>query len=203
MTTSTSELSWDDLKAMLAGLIEQGRETDRRMQETDRLIRELREESRETDQQIKELGKQIAGLGDKFGYFTEGMALPSLERILEERFGMEHISPRHRVRSRGKEREYDVLAWANDKVKSIVLVEVKSRVKREAVDQLLAQLDELPELLPELTQGKVRMGILAGVDWDQNVAEAAQAAGLYTARIHGNLFELTVPEGFKPRQWLG
>lgn len=49
---------------------------------------------------IKELGQQIGGLGDKFGYFTEGMALPSMERILTEQFGMSVIMPRVRVRQR-------------------------------------------------------------------------------------------------------
>jgi len=40
MTTAT-EISWDDLKAMILGLAEQSKETDRRMQETDRRIRAL------------------------------------------------------------------------------------------------------------------------------------------------------------------
>lgn len=119
MTTAT-EISWDDLKAMIASLVESSKETDRRLRETDELIRALRDSSKETDRRmqetdrrLRELGEQIGGLGNKFGYFTEGLALPSLERILAERFGMENISPRHRVRRDGREQEYDVLAWAN------------------------------------------------------------------------------------------
>lgn len=37
--TATTDLSWDDIKAMIAELAQQGRETDRRMQETDRTLR--------------------------------------------------------------------------------------------------------------------------------------------------------------------
>ena len=37
----------------------------------------------ETDRQIRELGKQIGGLGNKFGSFTEGLALPSMQKILQ------------------------------------------------------------------------------------------------------------------------
>ncbi|MFM7613552.1 MAG: hypothetical protein ACKO4R_04835, partial [Synechococcales cyanobacterium] len=44
-----------------------------------------------------ELGKQIGGLGAKFGSFTEGLALPSMETILHQQFGMEIISPSVRV----------------------------------------------------------------------------------------------------------
>ena len=57
-------------------------------------IKELRASQKETDRQIKELGKQIGGLGEKFGSFTEGMAFPSMKRVLRERFGMEFVSPR-------------------------------------------------------------------------------------------------------------
>ncbi|MCM8750714.1 hypothetical protein NET02_16375, partial [Thermomicrobiaceae bacterium CFH 74404] len=64
---ATTDLSWDDLKAMIAALAEQSRETDR---------------------QLRELKRQIGGLGDKFGYFAEGMALPTMEKLLRRRFHM-------------------------------------------------------------------------------------------------------------------
>jgi hypothetical protein len=221
MADAASHISWDELKAMIFGLAEQSKdtdrkmqETDRRMQETDRLIRDLRESGQETDRKmqetarelretgryIKELSKKIEGIGDKFGYFTEGMALPSMERMLNERFAMENISPRHRVRRAGREQEYDVLAWANGQVNLAIVVEVKSRVRREAIAQLESQLDMLPQMLPELAN-KSRIGILAGVDWDAGVREQAQAAGLYTASIHDEIFALTTPEGFAPKHW--
>jgi len=58
------------------------RETDKRFKETD-------ERFKATDRQLKELGKPIGGLGNKFGGFTEGMAFPSMRRILRERFNLE------------------------------------------------------------------------------------------------------------------
>jgi hypothetical protein len=104
------------------------------------------------------------------------------------------------VRQGGQEREYDVLAWANGEVNLAVIVEVKSRVKPEAIAQLCEQLDSFPRFLPEL-MNKGRVGILAGIDWDANVREEAMAAGLYTARIHDDMFELTTSEDFLPRRW--
>ena len=220
MADAASHISWDELKAMIFGLAEQSKDTDRKMQETDRLIRDLRESGQETDRRmqetdrkmqetdrelretgryIKELSKKIEGIGDKFGYFTEGMVLPSMERMLNERFAMENISPRHRVRRAGREQEYDVLAWANGSVSLAIVVEVKSRVRREAIAQLESQLNALPEMLPEIAS-KSRIGILAGVDWDAGVREEAQAAGLYTASIHDEIFALTTPEGFAPKR---
>jgi hypothetical protein len=56
--------------------------------------RQLKETDRQLSKQIKELSKQIGGLGNKFGSFTEGMALPSMEKLLRQRFGMETIATR-------------------------------------------------------------------------------------------------------------
>lgn len=104
------------------------------------------------------------------------------------------------MRLGSREQEYDVLAWANGKVNQAVVVEFKSRVKREAIAQLIEQVQRLPELVLVLS-GKTRIGILAGIDWDAGVMEEAQAAGLYTATIHDDLFELTTPKGFEPQRW--
>ncbi len=176
------------------------KETDRQMKETDRRIEETDRQMKETDRQIKELGRQIGGLGDKFGYFTEGMALPSMERILMERFGMTTIMPRVRTRKDGEEIQIDVLAYANGTIDLAVVVEVKSRVKRDAVEQLRKVMVRFHEFYPEY-RDKAVMGILAGIDWDRGVAEEAWEAGFPTASIRGDMFELTTPEDFEARKW--
>jgi Protein of unknown function (DUF3782) len=82
------------------------RETDRKFQGTDRQFKEI-------DRQLRELGKQIGGLGNKFGSFTEGLALPSMQKILQQRFGVEIVSPGVRVSKSGQYLEIDVLAYAD------------------------------------------------------------------------------------------
>nr|VFJ45304.1 MAG: hypothetical protein BECKFW1821A_GA0114235_100930 [Candidatus Kentron sp. FW] len=182
-------------------------ETTEQMKETDRKMQETAEQMKETDRKIEELGritreqgKQIGGLGDKFGYFTEGLALPSMERILKERFGMTAIAPRIRLRKNGEEIEIDVLAYANDDINLAILVEVKSRVKREAISQLQKLMGRFREFCPE-HRDKAAMGILAGVDWDRGIAEEARKTGFLTASIRDEIFTLTAPEGFEARRW--
>jgi len=80
MSTKAEEI-WEILRE----LAQSQKETDRKFIETDREIKE-------TGRQPKELGKQIGGLGKKFGSFTEGLALPSMTKILRERFHMEVIT---------------------------------------------------------------------------------------------------------------
>ncbi|MCX7897243.1 MAG: hypothetical protein N2441_05155 [Rhodocyclaceae bacterium] len=194
------DISWTDIKRMLAELAVRSKETDRQIKELKRQIAEQGRQIAEQGKQIVEQGRQLGGIGDKFGYFAEGMALPTMEALLRRRFHMENVAPRHRVRRGQKEQEYDVLAWANGKTNTAIVVEVKSRVKRDAIPQLIRQIESLFDFLPELA-GKTRMGILAGIDWDIGVEEEAQAAGLFTARIWEDVFELTTRKGFKPRKW--
>nr|VFJ87769.1 MAG: hypothetical protein BECKH772A_GA0070896_100058 [Candidatus Kentron sp. H]VFJ89505.1 MAG: hypothetical protein BECKH772B_GA0070898_100058 [Candidatus Kentron sp. H]VFJ96164.1 MAG: hypothetical protein BECKH772C_GA0070978_100058 [Candidatus Kentron sp. H] len=193
-------------------------ELDRRFDETREMMNETRESMKETREMMKEQsketarrfreleritkeqGRQIGGLGDKFGYFTEGMALPSMERILTEQFGMTTVMPRVRTRKNGEEIELDVLAYANDEINLAMVVEVKSRVKREAVEQLRKIMERFRELYPE-HKDKSLMAILAGVDWDRGVEEDARETGFMTAAIHDEIFELTAPAGFQARRW--
>lgn len=180
-------------------------ETDRRMQEskeeTDRQIqetsRQIRAEQKETNRQLRELGRQIGGLGDKFGSFTEGLALPSLSRILTRDFGMQAITPRMRVRNNGHSLEVDVLAWS-DARDEVFAVEVKSHLREDALDQMRNILRKIPELLP-IHRGKKIYGILAAVDIPEDVREKVLQEGIYLARIHDGQFEVQVPEGFQPR----
>nr|VFK65742.1 MAG: Protein of unknown function DUF91 [Candidatus Kentron sp. UNK]VFK71547.1 MAG: Protein of unknown function DUF91 [Candidatus Kentron sp. UNK] len=168
-------------------------ELDRRFEKTERMIDKQ-------SRQIKEQGRQIGGIGDKFGYFTEGLALPSMERILIERFGMTSIMPRVRNRKNGEEIEIDVLATANDEINLAMVVEVKSRVRMDAIEQLRKLIERFRDLYPEHRNKEV-MGILTGIDWDWGVADKAREAGLLTASIRDEMFRLTVPQDFEAQRW--
>lgn len=170
------------------------RETDRQLRETDRQLREM---TQETDRQLRELGKQIGGLGDKFGSFTEGLALPSMTKILMQDFGMQAIAPRMRVRNNGRSLEVDVLAWSENR-DEVYAVEVKSHLREDALDQMRGIVRRIPELLPN-HRGKKIYGILAAVDIPEDIEQKALREGFYLARIHDGQFELQIPEGFQPR----
>lgn len=204
---STTQPTFDDIKRLFQETDRKFQETDRKFQETDLKFQEtaLRFQEtdrkfRETDQKLKELGKQIGGLGEKFGSFTEGLALPSMEKILRERFGMEVISPSVRISKGGRHLEIDVLAYANGEINQVYLVEVKSHPREEAITQIKALLERFREYFPE-HKDKILFGILAAVDLSAALRERALREGLYVARIHDNIFELDVPGDFQPKAW--
>ena len=157
-----------------------------------------RQQSAETSQFLRELGRQLGGLGDKFGSFTEGMAFPSMRKLLEERFHMDVIAPRVRARKGDRSLELDVLAYSNSETNEVYIVEVKSHLREEGLEQMNKIIRDFREFFPEHQDKKV-FGILAAVDVPDNVRRKVLKQGFYLARIHDEEFELEVPEDFKPQ----
>lgn len=183
----------EDVWAILRELAQSQKETDRKFKETDRQFKE-------TDRKLKELGKQIGGLGEKFGSFTEGLALPSMEKILQQRFGMEVISPSVRVSKGGEHLEIDVLAYANSDINQAFIVEVKSHPREESITQIKNLLERFRHYFPEHKDKSV-YGILAAVDISATIRDRALREGLYVARIHDNVFEMDTPDGFQAKAY--
>lgn len=194
--STTAEEVW----AILREVARSQKETDLKFKETDLKFQETERQFKETDRKLKELGKQIGGLGEKFGSFTEGLALPSMTRILQERFGMEVISPSVRVSKGDQHLEIDVLAYANGSINRVYLVEVKSHPREEAISQIKTLLQRFRQYFPE-HKDKTVYGILAAVDLTAAIKQRALAEGLYVARIHDNVFEMDTPDGFKPKAY--
>ncbi len=201
-----------ELKELVASLAVAQKKTDKELRglaasqkKTDKELRELAasqkktdEQQQKTDRQLKELGKQIGGLSDKFGGFTEGLALPSLEKILYEEFAMETVTPRARVRKDGEEMEIDVLAYANSSVNEAYVVEVKSKLREDGILQMQQIMRRFDRFFPEHKDKKV-YGILAAVDMSKGMRKKVMEAGFYAARVCNDVFSLDVPKNFHPK----
>jgi len=171
---------------------------------TEQAIQSLTESQRETDRQLrtqmKELSKQIGGLGNKFGSFTEGMAFPSMEKLLRKKLGMTAVMQRAKSNVNGEELEIDILAYANTDLNIAYIVEVKSHLKERDLDQVLKIMQQFPSAFPE-HQNKTIYGIVATVDGSTEMKKKVIEAGLYLAIIHDEHFKLKVPKNFKPKNF--
>jgi hypothetical protein len=202
LATAQAELTaaQKETDKQLKEVSQQQKETDRQLKETDRQQKENAQQQKKTDKQLKELGQQIGGLGAKFGSFTEGLALPSMETILRQRFGMEVVSPSVRVSKDGKHLEIDVLAYTNGELNTAYIVEVKSHAREESITQLKSILQRFRSFFPEHKDKKL-YGILASVDLSNELREKILQEGFYVARIHDQVFELDIPDNFQPRPY--
>jgi hypothetical protein len=185
-----TEASLDRLSEEIRTL---SKETDRKMQETDRKMKE-------TDKKIKELSKQIGGLGNKFGYFTEGLALPSMEKILSKQFKMDYIFPRAKSKILGQELEIDVLAYSNGNRNEVFIVEVKSHLTMREIEQTVKILQKFPHAFPEHAHKKI-YGIIAAVDASTEMKQRVLEEGLYFATIHDDHFQLKTPAYVIPKNF--
>lgn len=174
--------------------------------ETDEYLKRVGEQialsQAETDKQIKQVNKQIGEIGNKFGYFTEGMALPSMEKVLDG-FGMNAVFPRAKIHQNGQTLEIDVLAYdTRGQSDSVFLVEVKSNLTMGAIEQLLETISQFPKFHPDFADRKL-YGIVAAVYIPDDLRNVVLKKGLYLARISDDTFKLQVPAGFKPKVFGG
>jgi hypothetical protein len=191
------------LKDMVASLAESRKETDLALKaslaESDQAFKaSLAESRKESEREMRELRIHLGGLADKFGSYTEGLALPSMTKILYERFHMEVVMPQLSAHRNGRSFEVDVLATSNSGRDEVYVVEVKSHLRHEAIDQMKKTLREIHDFIPG-HRGKKLYGILAAVDAPARVREKVLREGIYLARIHDGEFELQVPADFQPR----
>jgi hypothetical protein len=168
-------------------------------EEHDREMRELRDIVKETAQQIKQVNKQLGELGNTWGSLAEGMARPSLEKILRQDFGMDVVE---NVKSdiNGRSLEIDLLAYAKEGRNEAYIVETKSRLTGAAIAQIIRTLSEAPEFFPHLN-GRKLYGILVAVEIPASARKEAIKSGLYVGQMSDETFKLSVPEGFKPRNF--
>ena len=176
----------------------QFKETDRQFKETDRQFKETDRQFKETDRQLKNLGKEIGGLGNALGRFTEALVRPGLMRIFR---ALGHDSQqvfRNVVGHEGEEyTEVDLLLF-NEEVS--VVVEVKTHLTDEKVDEHLARLDKFRRLFPRFVAKKVH-GAVAAMELPDSVARYAESKGFYVLAPSGEDVILANSQGFVPRAW--
>lgn len=168
-----------------------------RIHEVAELQRQTALEGDRTWKVVQEVGRQIGALGEKFGSFTEGMALPSMQKLLFDRFHMTVVAPRLRIRKGGRSLELDVLAYSHE-IDEVYIVEVKSHLREDGLEQMLRILRDFRDFFPEHRNKKL-FGIVAAVDVSPEMVDRVLKAGLYLARIHDEEFQLQVPADFAPR----
>ncbi|MFY7997606.1 MAG: DUF3782 domain-containing protein [Candidatus Kapaibacteriota bacterium] len=173
-------------------------EADRRAAEADKRAAEAAKETAEMKRYMKELGKQIGGIHEKFGNFTEGLMLPSLQRIVRKTFGAEALDINVARKIGDRHIEVDALAIANGTRNVCVVIEVKSNLNQQELDKVLKKMRDVQEFFPEHRQ-KTLYGIVAVVHATQGMEERVYEAGLYLARMTAKTFRLDVPKGFVPK----
>lgn len=172
--------------AEMAELKEQGKETDRRMQETALQMKD-------TDRRLK---KAEALFTSQWGKLMESLVDGDLVPLLRERgIAVNTTYQRRRARQNGEHVEFDIVAMNGEEA---VVVEVKTTLRPEDVKEFLPKLSAFAEWFPDHRRHRV-FGAVAYLDADSSVIAHAQRQGLFVIRATGSSASIINEGDFEPR----
>ncbi len=190
-----ADLSFQETKQIVKELAVSSKETDRKFQETDR---KFQESQQAFDRQMKVLSKSIGDIGNRLGQFVEEMIAPAVVPLFQAR-GIEvhQINQRHTAKREGAVAEIDLFVVNSTQA---VAVEVKSSLSIAYVDKHLATLARIKWFFPQYAGYEV-FGAVAAMVVTAEVAQYAEAQGLFVLQPSGEHIELGNAAGFSPKSW--
>ena len=198
-----AEEIWDLVRAnnqALQELIEQSKETDRRMQETDRQMKETDRQMKETDRKLENLSVMLGRQGNRLGDFVQEMVRPAVVRLLRER-GLPVHQVLRNITALDDDgnflAEIDLLA-INAKV--CVAVECKSHLGVDDVREHLERLAGFKGWFGQY-QGYEVMGAVAGMVVSDETARFAYRRGLFVLAQSGDGVLIRNDGRFQPKVW--
>ena len=113
---------------------------------------------------------------------------------------MEVVAPCVKGRKACRSLELDVLAYAKSECNAAYIVEIKSHLRPDGIEQLQNILEQFRHFFPEHAD-KALYGILAVVDAPDDLQKEALSTGILMAGINNEQFKLEVPSNFQPKAW--
>ena len=213
----------DEIWAILKGISETNKELSKAHQEfkeeqkalqaaqleTDRILKELSAEIKENSREIKEVQKEtareikavntsIGRLSNRLGEFVEEAVRPSAVRLFRERgIDIHEVQQSITAKRDGEQLEIDLLVVNNE---NVVVIECKSNLGVDDVNDHLERLEKVKRLLPRYNNCKV-LGAVAGMVIPDNVATYAIKKGLYVIGQNGDHLELRNEQSFTAKAW--
>lgn len=201
----TREQSKEDKKM----LTEMFRETDAKFRETDAQIKEtaaqmkenermLTEMFKQTDKKFKETQKMVGNLTNSWGAFVEGMVLPSVVKMFNERgIDIEEVYSRAKSRKKAETMEIDIIG---NNSSYVVAIEVKSKLLSYDLLQFIEKLGKFKYFFPKYAN-KDLIGAVAGITIDESVKNLALEKKLFIIMQKGEEMEIINDKNFKPGFW--
>jgi hypothetical protein len=177
-------------------------EADRRTAEADRRAAEAKAEA---DRRLAELEKTVANtsravdsLTTRWGRFVEELVEPAVISLFRGKgIDVKETYSRARVKRQGIAMEIDILAVDETEV---VLVECKSRLSKDDVNEFLEKLSRFKQAFPHYKNYQA-YGAVAGIEIDEGVDRYAYKQGLFVIKPSGETVEIINDSGFEPKLW--
>jgi len=162
-------------------------------QETNLQFKETDKRFKETDKKIKELSALFTS---QWGKLVESLVEGDLINLLNEK-GIEVQQTLQRVKGNkdGQNYEFDIIAVNGHE---IVIVEVKTTLRVDDVNDFHEKLWKAKRYLPDYTNKKIYGGV-AFITADGSSSRMAEKLGFFVIRATGNSSSIINQKDFKPK----
>lgn len=180
-------------------------EADRRAAEADRRAAEADHRAAEADRRLAKLEKAsvntmraVDNLTTRWGRFVEELVEPAVIQLFRAKgIDVKETYSRARVKRQGIAMEIDILAVDETEV---VLVECKSRLSKDDVEEFLEKLSRFKQAFPHYKNYHA-YGAVAGIEIDEGIDRYAYKQGLFVIKPSGDTVEIINDSVFKPKLW--
>jgi hypothetical protein len=147
---------------------------------------------------VAETNKAVSALTTRWGRFVEELVEPAVIDLFQQRgIDVKEIHPRMRTRKQGFAMEIDIFAVDDDVA---VLVECKSRLSQDDVDEFIEKLKRFKLSFPHYSGYRV-FGAVAGIEINEGIDRYAEKNGLFVIRPSGDSVTIVNPPDFVPSAW--
>ena len=177
-------------------------EFDRRLAAQEQKEAEAKAERERTMAELKRTvertSRAVDSLTSRWGRFVEELVEPSVLELFQAKgIDVQEIYPRARVKRQGIAMEIDILAVDETE---LVLVECKSRLSKDDVDEFLEKLSRFKEAFPHYKNYQA-YGAVAGIEINEGIDRYAYRQGLFVIKTAGNMVKIVNNDNFQPKIW--
>ena len=196
------ERSQEKLEMSIAEADRRFAESDRRAAESkaelERLIAEREKSLAKLERTVERTSKSIDALTTRWGRFVEELVEPAVLRLFQEKgIDVKEVHPRTRTKRQGLAMEIDILAVDDTE---LVLVECKSRLSKDDVDEFLEKLARFKDAFPHYKTYQA-YGAVAGIEINEGIDRYAYRQGLFVIKPSGDSVAIANDDDFKPTTW--
>jgi hypothetical protein len=177
-------------------------EFDRRLRESDRRAAEAKAEAERNmarlERTVERTSKAVDSLTTRWGRFVEELVEPAVVQLFQEKgIDVKEVYPRARVKRQGMAMEIDILAVDDT---DLVLVECKSRLSQDDVDEFIEKLTRFKIAFPHYKNYQA-YGAVAAIEINENIARYAYKKGLFVIKPSGDTVTIINDADFRPMTW--
>jgi len=173
-------------------------EDERRKAEADQTMEELKRGIAKLEKTVERTSKAVDSLTTRWGRFVEELVEPAVIKLFQAK-GIDVKEVHPRLESKRDEFSMEIDIMAVDETE-LVLVECKSRLSKDDVDEFLEKLPKFKLAFPHYKNYQV-YGAVAGIEIDRGVDRYGYKKGLFVIKPSGDTVAIINKDNFKPEIW--